>query len=146
MNFVLALAYHFWLNLPAAFTQPGACLLVELCTRGTSIHETKSCDIAIFCFHHTRETFHNGWELLNSPLTPKCLGSRITQPSHYFLAKYCSLRYQRRLSNPPRRRSHPCSLARSSLARALSPLSISIHARDKVGSGVEGGALLSRSH
>ena len=32
MNFVLALAYHFWLNLPAAFTQPGAQLLVEPCT------------------------------------------------------------------------------------------------------------------
>ena len=32
VNFVLALAYHFWLNLPAAFTQPGACPLVEPCT------------------------------------------------------------------------------------------------------------------
>ena len=31
VNFVLALAYHFWLNLPAAFTQPGARLLVEPC-------------------------------------------------------------------------------------------------------------------
>ena len=29
VNFVLALAYHFCLNLPAAFTQPGVCLLVE---------------------------------------------------------------------------------------------------------------------
>ena len=32
VNFVLALAYHFYLNLPAAFTQPGARLLVEPCT------------------------------------------------------------------------------------------------------------------
>ena len=32
VNFVLALAYHFCLNLPAAFTQPGARLLVEHCT------------------------------------------------------------------------------------------------------------------
>ena len=32
VNFVLALAYHFWLNFPAAFTQPGARLLVEPCT------------------------------------------------------------------------------------------------------------------
>ena len=31
-NFVPALAYHFCLNLPAAFTQPGARLLVEPCT------------------------------------------------------------------------------------------------------------------
>ena len=31
VNFVLALAYHFCLNLPAAVTQPGACLLVEPC-------------------------------------------------------------------------------------------------------------------
>ena len=31
MNFVFALAYHFCLNLPAAFTQPGARLLVEPC-------------------------------------------------------------------------------------------------------------------
>ena len=31
VNFVPALAYHFCLNLPAAFTQPGARLLVELC-------------------------------------------------------------------------------------------------------------------
>ena len=33
MNFVLALAYHFCLNMHAAFTQPGARLLVEPCTR-----------------------------------------------------------------------------------------------------------------
>ena len=32
VNFVLALAYHFCLNLPAAFTQPRARLLVEPCT------------------------------------------------------------------------------------------------------------------
>ena len=32
VNFVLALAYHLCLNLPAAFTQPGARLLVEPCT------------------------------------------------------------------------------------------------------------------
>ena len=32
VNFVLALAYHFCLNLPAAFSQPGARLLVEPCT------------------------------------------------------------------------------------------------------------------
>ena len=31
VNFVPAFAYHFCLNLPAAFTQPGARLLVELC-------------------------------------------------------------------------------------------------------------------
>ena len=31
VNFVLALAYHFCLNLPAAFSQPGARLLVEPC-------------------------------------------------------------------------------------------------------------------
>ena len=31
VNFVLALAYHFCLNLPAAFTQPRARLLVEPC-------------------------------------------------------------------------------------------------------------------
>ena len=32
VNFVLALAYHYWLNLPVAFTQPGARLLVEPCS------------------------------------------------------------------------------------------------------------------
>ena len=32
VNFVPALAYHFCLNLPAAFTQPGARHLVEPCT------------------------------------------------------------------------------------------------------------------
>ena len=32
VNFVPALAYYFCLNLPAAFTQPGARLLVEPCT------------------------------------------------------------------------------------------------------------------
>ena len=31
VNFVPALAYHFCLNLPTAFTQPGARLLVEPC-------------------------------------------------------------------------------------------------------------------
>ena len=31
VNFVPALAYHFCLNLPAAFTQPGARLLAEPC-------------------------------------------------------------------------------------------------------------------
>ena len=31
VNFVIALAYHICLNLPTAFTQPGACLLVEPC-------------------------------------------------------------------------------------------------------------------
>ena len=31
VNFVPAVAYHFCLNLPAAFTQPGARLLVEPC-------------------------------------------------------------------------------------------------------------------
>ena len=33
VNFVPALAHHFCLNLPAAFTQPGARLLVEPCSR-----------------------------------------------------------------------------------------------------------------
>ena len=32
VNFVPALAYHFCLNFPAAFTEPGARLLVEPCT------------------------------------------------------------------------------------------------------------------
>ena len=32
VNFVPALAYHICLNLPVAFTQPGARLLVEPCT------------------------------------------------------------------------------------------------------------------
>ena len=32
VNFVLSLAYHFCLNLPAAFTQPGSHLLVEPCS------------------------------------------------------------------------------------------------------------------
>ena len=32
VNFVPVLAYHFCLNLPAAFTEPGARLLVEPCT------------------------------------------------------------------------------------------------------------------
>ena len=31
VSFVPALAYHFCLALPAAFTQPGACLLAEPC-------------------------------------------------------------------------------------------------------------------
>ena len=31
VSFVPALAYHFCLDLPAAFTQPGACLLAEPC-------------------------------------------------------------------------------------------------------------------
>ena len=35
VNFVLALAYHFSLNLHAALTQPGARLLVEPCTHGS---------------------------------------------------------------------------------------------------------------
>ena len=33
VSFVLARAYHFCLNLTAAFTQPGACLLVEACIK-----------------------------------------------------------------------------------------------------------------
>ena len=32
VNFIPALAYHFCLNLPATFTQPGARLLVEPCS------------------------------------------------------------------------------------------------------------------
>ena len=32
VKFVPAVAYHFCLNLPAAFTQPGASILVDLCT------------------------------------------------------------------------------------------------------------------
>ena len=32
MNCLTALAYHFYLALPAAFTQPGADLVAELCT------------------------------------------------------------------------------------------------------------------
>ena len=32
VNFVLAVAYYFWLNLPAAFTEPGARLLEEPCS------------------------------------------------------------------------------------------------------------------
>ena len=31
VNFVAAVAYHFFLNLPAAFTQPGAHLFAEPC-------------------------------------------------------------------------------------------------------------------
>ena len=34
VNFVPALAYHFCLNLAAAFTQPGTRLLVEPCMHG----------------------------------------------------------------------------------------------------------------
>ena len=32
VNFVPAVAYHFYLNFPAAFTQPGTRLLEEPCT------------------------------------------------------------------------------------------------------------------
>ena len=32
VNFVPAVAYHFCLNLPAAFSQPGARLILEPCT------------------------------------------------------------------------------------------------------------------
>ena len=41
VNFVLALAYHFCLNLPAAFTQPEACLLVEPCTITPPTHSER---------------------------------------------------------------------------------------------------------
>ena len=34
VKFVIALAYHFCLALPAAFTQPGACLFAEPCIYG----------------------------------------------------------------------------------------------------------------
>ena len=39
VNFVLACAYHFCLNMPAAFMQPGARLLVEPCTKVLSIYD-----------------------------------------------------------------------------------------------------------
>ena len=32
VNFVAAVGYYFCLALPAAFTQPGTCLLAELCS------------------------------------------------------------------------------------------------------------------
>ena len=32
VNFIPAVAYHFCLNLPAAFTKPGALTLADLCT------------------------------------------------------------------------------------------------------------------
>ena len=35
LNFVPAVAYHFCLNMPAAFSQPGACLIVEPCICST---------------------------------------------------------------------------------------------------------------
>ena len=51
VNFVLALAYHFCLNLPAAFTQPGARLLAEPCRPaatskmgGTASHAVRGRD------------------------------------------------------------------------------------------------------
>ena len=54
VNFVLALAYHFCLNLPAAFTQPGARLLVEPCTSYIlcSVHSL------YFFFSKTHITYH----------------------------------------------------------------------------------------
>ena len=33
VNFVPAIAYHYCLDLPAAFTQPGTSTLADLCTR-----------------------------------------------------------------------------------------------------------------
>ena len=46
VNFT-ALAYHFCLNLPAAFTQPGARLLVEPCKGEQSINES----FGVICSH-----------------------------------------------------------------------------------------------
>ena len=42
VNFITAVAYHFCLSLPAAFTQPGALTLADLCT-GLEIHVCKPC-------------------------------------------------------------------------------------------------------
>ena len=45
MNFVAAVAYHFSLVLPAAFTQPGAHLLAEPCTRARPMRHTPSLSL-----------------------------------------------------------------------------------------------------
>ena len=38
VNFITAVTYHFCLNLPAAFTQPGAPTLADLCTLKNVVH------------------------------------------------------------------------------------------------------------
>ena len=50
MNFVPALAYHFCLNLSAAFTQPGARLLVEPCKCGLTLYSSTPARFGVLGF------------------------------------------------------------------------------------------------
>ena len=65
VNFVNALAYHFCLALPAAFTQPGAHLLAEHCT---ILSVTMKCTCVLNMRFCTSEAFRTS-NLFKVPLT-----------------------------------------------------------------------------
>ena len=60
MNFVAAVAYHFCLALPAAFTQPGDHLLAEICTlwQDLSLSYVLLLPIPIFSRHGDGGHYH----------------------------------------------------------------------------------------
>ena len=57
MNFIPAVAYHSCLNLPAAFTQPGALTFADGCINWQfSGHSVKNYfDFAVVAFHGSRK-------------------------------------------------------------------------------------------
>ena len=67
VNFVPALAYHFCLNLPAAFTQPKAHLLVEPCRAQKQLPRGAQKLSTLSIFDMGQSYFSSGLVVLYSP-------------------------------------------------------------------------------
>ena len=75
VNFITAVAYHFCLNLPAAFTQPGALTLANLCTHSRSIGEkwrVRECQLASVARSDKKER-ERGKGACCPPSAPTCV-------------------------------------------------------------------------
>ena len=81
VNFVLALAYHFRLNLPAAFTQPEALLLVEPCRRAQVSSRFASAD-KVTKLRQVKKV--EGLSIVI--MAASCCRKKFTQPSLHFFA------------------------------------------------------------
>ena len=82
VNFVPAVAYHFCLNLPEKFSQPGAHFLAQPCTsKGSCLHnvgdwggaiENTAREVACILCHKIRCNSGNRWQLFYSRDVDKC--------------------------------------------------------------------------
>ena len=78
VNFIPAVAYHFYLNLPAAFSQPGNVNLTHPCMYLLSVSPLS---------YHSSRRSSSTYKLLEDGC--KRERERVVSPSHYFVQSRC---------------------------------------------------------